>query len=66
MAKLTLRAIAEMSDDEVYALSMPRPFHPEMRGFMFPGKEATENPEFPECLVVLMTRLGKIKREKAS
>jgi hypothetical protein len=66
MAKLTLKAIAEMSDEEVYALSTPRPFHPEARGFMFPGKDFLENTEAAECLAVLMKRLGKIKKEKAS
>ena len=63
MSKLTLKQIAEMSDDEIYELSMPRPFHPEARGFMFPGQEVVNNPEMIECMYVLMKRLGKIKKD---
>jgi hypothetical protein len=62
MHKITLKQIAEMSDDEVYELSMPRPNHPTQRGFMFSLQHFESKEEMAECMYVLMKRLQKIKK----
>ena len=64
MQKLTLEKIAEMSDTEVYALSMPRPNNPEARGFMFSsdGKNFESQEGMAECMCALIKRLSKIER----
>ncbi|MCX6736518.1 MAG: hypothetical protein NTW73_00265 [Candidatus Parcubacteria bacterium] len=61
MGKITLKKIAEMSDEEVFNLSIPRPLHPEQRGFMLPLQDSDE--EMAECMCVLIKRLSKIKKE---
>jgi len=63
MEKLTLKKIAEMSDEEVYKLSMPRPNHLEQRGFMLSLKHFEKEQEMAECMYILMRRLQKIKKE---
>ena len=63
MAKLTLKTIAEMSDEEVYKLSMPRPSHPEARGFLFNPRGFENTQEMAVSLSVLMKGLDKIKKE---
>lgn len=63
MKKLSLKEIAEMSDEEVYKLSMPRPGHPEARGFMLSPSDYEDTQEMSDCLYVLMKRLSKIKKE---
>ncbi len=64
MIKLTLKAVAGMSDDEIYKLSMPRPFHPEARGFMLDPQSFGSQQEMSECLAALMKRLGEIQKNK--
>jgi len=61
MEKLTLKKIAEMSDEEIYKLSMPRPNYPEQRGFMLSLQNFESQEEMAECMYVLMKRLTKIK-----
>jgi len=61
MEKLTLKIIAEMSDEEVYKLSMPRPNYPEQRGFMLSLQNFESQEEMAECMTVLLNRLSKIK-----
>ena len=66
MEKLNLKIIAEMSDDEVYKLSMLRPNHQsetgECRGFMFSLQTFESTEEMAECMCVLMKRLSKINK----
>lgn len=57
----SLKAIAELSDDEVWALSVPRPGHPEQRGFLFPGKDIDNVDELATLPTVLVKRLAKIQ-----
>jgi hypothetical protein len=64
MAKLTLKTIAEMSDAEVYKLSMPRPGHPKSRGFMLSAQHFKNFEDMAECMYVLMIRLRKIKKKR--
>ena len=64
MEKITLKKIAEMSDEEVLNLSMPRPFHPEQRGFMLSIKNFENKDEMAGCMYVLIKRLSKIKKEE--
>ena len=61
MQKITLKYIAEMSDEEVYKLSMPRPNQPQARGFMLSLEHFENKEEMAECMYVLMKRLLKIK-----
>lgn len=63
MEKLSLKKIAEMSDEEVYKLSLPRPGHPEARGFMLSPNDYANTQEMSDCLYVLIKRLSKIKKE---
>ena len=64
MEKITLKHIAEMSDKEVYKLSMPRPGHPAARGFMFSLQNFESEEEMAECSYILMKRLSKIPKDK--
>lgn len=64
MEKITLKKIAEMSDEEVFNSSMPRPLHPEQRGFMFSIQNFGSKEEMSECMYVLLKRLSKIKKEE--
>lgn len=66
MKKLNLKTIAEMSDDEVYSLSMIRPQEPlnrDCRGFMFSLQTFESQEEMAECMCVLMNRLSKINKQ---
>lgn len=67
MEKINLKTIAEMSDSEIYKLSMLRPNHKtetgECRGFMFPLKTFESIREMSECMCVLMKRLSKINKD---
>ena len=67
MEKITLKKIAEMSDDEVYNLSIPRPNRPlgtgDDRGFLFSLEIFEINEDMAECMYVLMKRLSKIQKE---
>ena len=66
MEKLNLKRIAEMSDDEVYSLSMIRPQEPlnrNCRGFMFSLKTFESTEEMAECMCVLTKRLSKINKK---
>ena len=62
--KINLKNIAEMSDEEIYKLSMPRPNHPSARGFMFSLKNFENEEEMADCMYVLMKRLSKIEKDK--
>ena len=50
-------AIEHFSDDEIIALSAPRPGHPEMRGFIFNPRILQE--QLPEVSFAMMRRLEK-------
>lgn len=63
MNHLTLAKIAEMTDEEVLKLSMPRPGHPEMRGFMFSLKQFESPEAMTECMAALIQRLNKINSQ---
>lgn len=58
--------IAEMSDEEVYKLSMLRPNYQldkgECRGFMFPLQAFENMEEMSECMFLLIKRLSKINK----
>ena len=61
MEKLNLRKVAEMSDSEIYRLSVLRPNSlKEIRGFMFPLKAFESTEEMSICMYVLSKRLSKI------
>ena len=62
MAKINLKQIAEMSDDEIYKLSAPHPNHPERRGFMYQLKDFDSKEDMAECMYLLIKRLSKIKK----
>lgn len=65
MEKLNLRKVAEMSDREVYELSVLRPNSlKEIRGFMFPLKAFKSAKEMSLCMSILSSRLLKIKENK--
>lgn len=65
MEKLNLRKVAEMSDREVYELSVLRPNDSKgIRGFMFPLKAFENTKEMSLCMCVLSSRLLKIKENK--
>lgn len=59
--KLNLKRIAEMSDDEVLALSMVQPNHPEARCFRLSNRRFESKAEMAECMDLLLTRLQKIQ-----
>lgn len=56
----TLEDVAELTDAEVLAMSMPRPGHPGQGGFIFP-KEAK-----PEAMAALIKRLSQIRAKEGS
>lgn len=62
MEKLTLEKIAELSDQEVLALSIPRPSDPKQIGFMFSLSNFESKEEMAKCMFVLTKRLSKIKK----
>jgi len=65
MEKLNLRKVAEMSDREVYELSVLRPnSSKEIRGFMFPLKAFESTEEMALCMSILSSRLLKINKNK--
>jgi hypothetical protein len=65
MEKLNLRKVAEMSDREVYGLSVLRPSSSkEIRGFMFLLKAFENTEEMALCMSVLSRRLLKINENK--
>jgi hypothetical protein len=60
MKKMTLTSIAEMTDEEVYNLSIP---HPEARGqraFTFTLQDFESRAEMAACMAALVARLRKI------
>lgn len=60
MEKLNLRKVAEMSDREVYKISMLRPnSSKEIRGFIFPLNAFENIKEMSLCMCVLSSRLLK-------
>lgn len=63
MTKLTIKIVAEMSDEEVYQLSTPRPGHSEQRGFMLSLQHFENQQEMADCMYVLLQRLQKIKQK---
>lgn len=64
MAKFTIKTIAEMSDAEVYKLSMSRPGHPKSRGFMLSAQHFKNLKDMAECMCALLVRLQKIRKNK--
>lgn len=50
-------AIERFSDDEIIALSAPRPGHPKMRGFIFNPRILQK--QLPEVSFAMMRRLEK-------
>ena len=66
MKKLNIKMIAEMSDEEVYKLSMIRPNYQldkgGCRGFMFPLQAFENKEEMSVCMFLLIQRLSKINR----
>lgn len=59
--KITLERIAEMSDDEVYALSSPVPNQPEERSMRLSHRRFENEDERKKCFAILATRMQKIK-----
>ncbi len=59
--KLNIKRIAEMSDDEVYNLSMTaKPSTPEAKGFRLSHRRFESEEEMAECMDSLLIRLQKI------
>ncbi len=60
-ASLDASGVDALSDEEVSSLAMPRPGHPEQRGFMFDLKDFKSDKHMAEVLSALMKRLTTIQ-----
>lgn len=63
MQIITIKKIAEMSDEEIFNLSMPRPGYPEQQGFMLSLQNFENKEEMAECMSILMSRLIKVQKK---
>lgn len=61
MKKLTLKAVEAMSDDEVFALSIPHPEVSGQRAFAFSLNDfGGDRAEMAACMAALVARMRKM------